>query len=216
MNTSSSTSIHSKSTQPQLITTKPQTQSTNTTPKTATLLWIDLEMTGLDPTKDQILEVAALATDWDLNPIAEYTSAVKAPDELLKTRMVGPFWEKNAATKRALITQNQTAKASNLVEQELLDFIQTYFKDSSIEHDPAYAGKIILAGNSVHQDRKFIDQAWPTLSAKLHYRLLDVSAWKLYFEGAKHQKFQKREAHRALDDINGSIEELKWYLSFLK
>ena len=56
----------------------------------------------------------------------------------------------------------------------------------------------------------------PELGGKLHYRMLDVSAWKIYFENAKHRKFVKPETHRALDDINGSIEELKWYLTFLK
>ena len=173
--------------------------------KKAKLLWMDLEMTGLEPDKDRILEVAAIATDMKLNPIATYEAVVKVPDELIKSRMVGEFWEQNAKTRDALIAQNTSGKPIKIVEQELLQFISDHF------------GKIIyLAGNSIHQDRKFIDREMPNLSQKLHYRMLDVSAWKIYFEHAKHQKFQKPEHHRALDDINGSIEELKWYLTFLK
>lgn len=73
-----------------------------------------------------------------------------------------------------------------------------------------------MAGNSIHQDRKFIDREWPRLAERLHYRMLDVSAWKVYMEGARGQKFLKRDLHRALDDIRGSIEELKWYVGMLK
>lgn len=101
--------------------------------------------------------------------------------------------------------QNATGKSATEVEQELLEFM-----------DQNFGQEIILAGNSIHQDRKFIDREWPEMAKRLHYRMLDVSAWKVYFEGAKGKKFTKREAHRALDDIQGSIEELKWYLEFMK
>lgn len=173
--------------------------------KKAKLLWVDLEMTGLEPDKDKILEVAAIATDMRLNEIAAYEAVVKVDDKLIKSRMVGDFWEKNSKTRDALIAQNKTGKSVKEVEKELLDFIGKNF------------GKIIyLAGNSIHQDRKFIEREMPELDKKLHYRMLDVSAWKIYFENALDKKFTKPENHRALDDINGSIEELKWYLTFLK
>ena len=184
--------------------------------KKATLLWIDLEMTGLIPGKDRILEVAAIATDWKFNKVAEYTGVVKVPVELMEERMVGDFWEKNAESKKALVAQNETGKSVNEVEKELIDFVDKNFKKQSIEGDAKGKGKIILAGNSIHQDRKFIDIEMPELSKRLHYRMLDVSAWKVYFEGALNKKFIKRELHRALDDIEGSIEELKWYLTFMK
>ncbi|MBQ7040648.1 oligoribonuclease [Candidatus Saccharibacteria bacterium] len=184
--------------------------------KKATLLWIDLEMTGLVPGKDKILEVAAIATDWDLNEIDSLTAVVKVDEKIIKDRMVGEFWEQNKAAKDGLIAQNKTGQSRKAVEQSLLDFIDQNFEKQSIKTDPKCKGKIILAGNSIHQDRKFIDLEFKELSKKLHYRMLDVSAWKVYFEGAKHQKFLKKEAHRALDDIKGSIEELKFYLSFLK
>ena len=174
--------------------------------KKAQLLWIDLEMTGLDPERDRICEVAAIATDMELNQIATYEAIVKVDDDLMKQRMVGDFWEKNSKSRDALQAQNQQGKPVQEVEQELLQFIKDNF------------GKppIYLAGNSVHQDRKFIEREMPELNSKLHYRMLDVSAWKIYFEHAKSKKFQKPDNHRALEDINGSIEELKWYLTFLK
>ncbi|MBR2741168.1 oligoribonuclease [Candidatus Saccharibacteria bacterium] len=173
--------------------------------KKAKLLWIDLEMTGLDPAKDKICEVAAIATDMKLNQIATYEAVVKVDDRLMEERMVGDFWEKNSKSRNALIAQNQSGKPIQEVERELLDFIEQNF-----------GKEIYLAGNSIHQDRKFIEREMPELDKKLHYRMLDVSAWKIYFENALHKKFTKPENHRALDDINGSIEELKWYLTFLK
>ncbi len=173
--------------------------------KKAKLLWIDLEMTGLEPDKDRILEVAAIATDMKLNEIARYEAVVKVDEQLMQSRMVGDFWEKNSTSRDALIAQNKDGKPVAEVEKELLQFLDQHFGE-----------EIYLAGNSIHQDRKFIEREMPNLNKRLHYRMLDVSAWKIYFEHARHQKFQKPENHRALDDINGSIEELKWYLTFLK
>ena len=173
--------------------------------KKAKYLWIDLEMTGLEPEKDKILEVAAIATDTDLNEVARYEAVVKVDDELMKSRMVGDFWEKNSASRDALIAQNASGKPVSEVEKDLLDFI-----------DKNFSKEIYLAGNSIHQDRKFIENEMPELNKRLHYRMLDVSAWKIYFENSLNKKFIKPENHRALDDINGSIEELKWYLTFLK
>ena len=184
--------------------------------KKATLLWVDLEMTGLTPGRDKIIEVAAIATDWKLNKVAEYTGVVKVSEKLMHERMVGPFWEANAESRDALIAQNAEGLAVSEIEKQLLEFVDKNFKKQSIEGDTKGKGKIILAGNSIHQDRKFIDIEMPELASRLHYRMLDVSAWKVYFEGALGKKFVKREMHRALDDIEGSIEELKWYLSFMK
>lgn len=173
--------------------------------KRAKLLWVDLEMTGLEPEKDKILEVAAIATDMKLNEIARFEAVVKVDEELMKQRMVGEFWEKNKKSRDALFENNASGKPVETVERELLDFCATYFGDT-----------IYLAGNSIHQDRKFIEREMPELNKKLHYRMLDVSAWKIYFENALNKKFTKPENHRALDDIEGSIGELKWYLTFLK
>ncbi len=173
--------------------------------KKAKLLWVDLEMTGLDPEVDKILEVAAIATGWDLEPMATFEDVVKVDPVLMKERMVGEFWEKNAKSRDALMAQNENGAMASDVEGRLLAFI-----------DQNFGKEVILAGNSIHQDRKFIDREWPRLAERLHYRMLDVSAWKVYFEGARGKKFVKPELHRALDDIQGSIDELKWYIGFFK
>lgn len=169
------------------------------------LLWVDLEMTGLSPVHDRILEVAAIITGWDLEEVATYTGVVKVSDKIIAERMVGEFWEKNKDSYDGLVAQNASGKPAATIEKELLDFVKEHCGDATV----------YLAGNSIHQDQKFIEREWPELNARLHYRQLDVSAWKVYFENALGQKFLKPENHRALDDIRGSIEELKWYLKKL-
>ena len=171
------------------------------------LLWIDLEMTGLDPIEDRILEVGAIVTDWDFNEVATYEAVVKVGSSLMKKRMVGEFWEKFPEVQAALQVQNKSGKNGRTVENELLEFIDEHF-------DTDKPG--LLAGNSIHQDRRFIVNEWPRLDARLHYRMLDVSAWKVVFEGKYKKKFAKPEAHRAMEDIRGSIEELEYYLKKVK
>lgn len=171
--------------------------------KQPTLLWIDLEMTGLDPIEDRILEVAAIATDWDFNEIAIYEAVKKVGPNLMKSRMVGEFWEKFPEVRAALQKQNETGLNGRTVENELLAFLDEHFPGDD---------QIILAGNSIHQDRKFIANEWTRLDKRLHYRMLDVSAWKVVFDGKYNKRFAKPEEHRALEDIRGSIMELKYYL----
>ena len=172
--------------------------------KKAKLLWVDLEMTGLDPIKDRILEVAAIATDMNLNEIARFEAIVKVDEDLMKKRMVGDFWEKNKSSYNALVAQNKDGQPVSKVEKSFIKFIKKYF-----------GKEIYLAGNSIHQDRKFIEHEMPDLNQMLHYRMLDVSAWKIYFENALNKRFVKPDSHRALNDIEGSIEEFKYYLTFL-
>ena len=169
----------------------------------ATLLWMDLEMTGLDPKQDRILEVAVIATDWEFNEIAQYTAVTKVDENLIDERMVGEFWEKFPQVRQALVQQNDKGRDRMIVEDELLAFINQHFEPNT---------RILLAGNSIHQDRKFIENEWSRLDARLHYRMLDVSAWKVVFDGKYKKRFVKPEAHRALEDIRGSIEELQHYL----
>jgi oligoribonuclease len=173
----------------------------------AKLLWIDLEMTGLDPVEDRIVEVAAIATDWEFKEIARYEAVVKVGPALMKKRMVGEFWEKYANVRDALMAQNDDGTSGRTVENQLLEFVDEHFAPDE---------RVLLAGNSIHQDRKFIENEWPRLNAKLHYRMLDVSAWKIVFEGRYKKKFAKPESHRALEDIQGSIQELKYYLKKVK
>ena len=95
--------------------------------KKANLLWVDLEMTGLDPVKDRILEVATIATDFELNRIADYQAVVKVSPRLIKSRMVGDFWEKNTESRDGLIEQNKSGKPIKTVERELIEFIKKHF-----------------------------------------------------------------------------------------
>jgi oligoribonuclease len=171
------------------------------------IVWMDLEMTGLDPVEDRILEVAAIVTDWNFKEIATYVAVKKVGPNLMKKRMVGEFWESFPDVRQALMNQNESGKNGRTVENELLAFID--------EHCGA-EGAVLLGGNSIHQDRRFIANEWARLDARLHYRMLDVSAWKVVFEGKYKKKFAKPETHRALDDIRGSIEELQYYLKKVK
>lgn len=176
--------------------------------KDARILWIDLEMTGLDTTEDRILEVGAIITDWNFKEYAVYESAVSVDPLLAEKRMTkgsaADFWNSVPETRDALLKQNETAPSAQAVESELLALIEAQFVNDT---------KIILAGNSIHMDRQFIDKTWPHLASKLHYRMLDVTSFKLLFENRYRRKFVKREAHRALDDIRGSIEEIQQYLA---
>jgi oligoribonuclease len=176
------------------------------------VLWIDLEMTGLDPIEDRILEVGVIITDWDFKEIATYEAAIKVGPRLVEKRMfkgaAKDFWNSVPETRDALIKQNnETARSGRIIENELLELIDQYFEKDI---------PVILAGNSIHMDRRFIEREWGRLNARLHYRMLDVSAWKVVFENKYGKKFAKREAHRALDDIRGSIEELRYYLTKFK
>lgn len=176
------------------------------------ILWVDLEMTGLDPIEDRILEVGAIVTDWNFKELATYEAAISVGPRLVEQRMFkGPakdFWESVPETRDALIAQNkESGRSGRTIENELLALLDEHFEEGT---------PVILAGNSIHMDRRFIENEWPRFNARLHYRMLDVSAWKIVFEGKYGKKFAKREEHRALDDIRGSIEELRYYLAKFK
>lgn len=177
--------------------------------KTNRILWLDLEMTGLSPDDDLILEIAAIVTDWNFNEIANYQGVIKNSSFLLNKRLKknSVFWDANPESKDGLLKQNSHGKPLKSIEDELVKFVDEYFKKGV---------PVILAGNSIHMDRRFIINKWPKFDALLHYRMLDVSAWKVVFEGKFKQKFTKPDTHRALDDIRGSILELQYYLKRIK
>ena len=91
--------------------------------KPTRILWIDLEMTGLDPVEDRILEVGAIITDWDFKEIARFEAVKKVGPKLIKERMVGAFWDEFSDVRDALIAQNADGKNGRTVENELLAFI---------------------------------------------------------------------------------------------
>ena len=171
------------------------------------LLWVDLEMTGLDPARDVILEVAAEVTDFDFKTLANYEAIVKQPHEVVVERMQKNIWWKDfPANRDEFIKKTATGKPSEQVERELVELVEQQFGA-----EPA-----VLAGNSIHNDRGFIRQWWPQLDLKLHYRMLDVSAWKVFMQGKYGVQFDKKEVHRAFDDIQASIAELQHYLEWFK
>lgn len=172
--------------------------------KQTRLLWIDLEMTGLDPLKDRILEVGAIVTDWEFNELAMYEAVVHQPRRILKKM---DEWNTTQHGRSGLTERVNTSKLSEKqVEAALITFVSQNFPKGI---------PVLLAGNSIHMDRRFIVSRWPKLDELLHYRMLDVTAWKVVFEGKFGKKFAKSEEHRALEDIRGSILELKYYLGKL-
>lgn len=171
------------------------------------LLWVDLEMTGLDVQQDVILEVAAIVTDFEFKPLATYEACVQQPYDIVVDRLHKNTWYNDYPENRDNFIQNLAdGKPHDVVEQELVALIQAQFGD-----EPA-----VLAGNSIHNDRNFIKQWWPALDNVLHYRMLDVSTLKILMQGKYGEKFEKQEVHRALDDIQASIAELEHYLAYLQ
>jgi len=173
------------------------------------LIWIDMEMSGLEPDADKVLEVAIVVTDSQLNTVAEApVLVVRQPDAVLD-RM--DDWNKSTHAKSGLI---ERVKASTLAEGEVERRLTAFLA----EHVPPKVSP--MCGNSVHQDRRFLARHMPVLEAHFHYRNLDVSTLK---ELARRWKpaivagLVKHGKHEALADIHESIEELKYYREhFLK
>lgn len=169
------------------------------------LLWVDLEMTGLDAEKDVILEVAVEVTDFTFKTLESYEARIIQPRETVVNRMQANIWWRDYPENRDdFLNRLEEGKPLAEVEQELISLVQKHFGD-----EPA-----VLAGNSIHNDRNFLKYWTPALDLKLHYRMLDVSAWKVVMQAKYGVKFEKKEVHRAFDDIQASIAELQNYLEF--
>lgn len=173
------------------------------------LIWIDLEMTGLEPETDLIIEIATVVTDKDLNILAQGpVIAVHQSNEALAAM---DDWNQKHHGQSGLIDRVKASKTSAAeAEQETIDFLKQWL--------PANASPI--CGNSVGQDRRFLVRYMPKLEAYFHYRSIDVSTLKeLAARWAPEIKdgFKKASSHQALDDILESIEELRYYREhFLK
>ncbi len=167
------------------------------------LVWVDMEMTGLDPDRDRVIEIAAIVTDPNLNVLAEGpVFVIHQPDEVLDAM---DAWNKGTHGRSGLIDR---VKASTVTEEqasaEMVAFLKQFVP----------AGKSPMCGNSICQDRRFMARHMPTLEAFFHYRNVDVSTLKGLCRRWRPELiagFKKHQLHTALADIRESVEELRYY-----
>ncbi|KXS13213.1 exonuclease family protein [Gonapodya prolifera JEL478] len=168
------------------------------------LVWIDCEMTGLNPDKDHILEICVVITDADLNVVAEGPEIIIRYEKEVLDQM-GEWCVKHhgesGLTARVLDSKTTLSDA----QKQIIDFIKSHVGK----------GEACLAGNSVHADKMFLVREFPEVVEWLHYRIVDVSTLKelvrRWYPDVFTRLPQKKLSHRARDDILESIEELKWY-----
>jgi oligoribonuclease len=169
------------------------------------LVWMDLEMTGLEPERERIIEAATIITDGDLAIVAEGPDLViHQPDEILAAM---DAWNTKHHGESGLTARVRASAITDAqAEADILAFIDAHVPQTS---------RPVLAGNSIHQDRRFIRRYMPALDRRLHYRMVDVSTVKelakRWYEGIMERRPPKNETHRALDDVRESIEELRFY-----
>ena len=169
------------------------------------LVWIDMEMTGLDPEKERIIEIATILTDGNLVEIGVGPDLVIHQDDAVLAAM--DEWNRTHHKASGL---TEKVKASTVTdgdaEAQTLAFINQHVGAKE---------RPVLAGNSIHQDRRFIRRYMQKLDARLHYRMVDVSTIKelarRWFPAICAKQPAKKDTHRALDDIRESIEELRFY-----
>ncbi len=172
-------------------------------PNEMNLIWVDLEMTGLEPDTDRIIEIAVVVTDMNLNTIAE--GPVFAIHQSEETMDKMDAWNKGTHGRSGLIERVRTSTVTEeQAEAALIAFLKQFVP----------AGKSPMCGNTICQDRRFMARTMPKLEAFFHYRNLDVSTlkelcrrWKPELVGG----FKKHQKHTALADIIESVEELKYY-----
>jgi oligoribonuclease len=172
-------------------------------PNEMNLVWVDLEMTGLEPDSDRIIEVAVIVTDMHLNTIAEGpVFAIHQSEETLDKM---DAWNKGTHGRSGLIDRVRNSTVSEeQAEAALIAFLKQFVP----------AGKSPMCGNTICQDRRFMARTMPKLEAFFHYRNLDVSTLKELCRRWKPELvsgFKKHQKHTALADIIESVEELKYY-----
>ncbi len=165
------------------------------------LFWIDLEMTGLDEKIHKIIEIAVVITDWNMNKIEEYHQVVFQKQDALDQM---DEWCTKTHGDSGLTAQIPNGQPLKKVESDLIALINRHYKKED---------RVVIAGNSVGNDKRFIDAQMLELSKKLHYRIVDISSFKEIFKNRYGFELEKKNAHRAVDDIYESINELKAYLS---
>ena len=166
------------------------------------IVWIDCEMTGLDLEKDALIEIAVIVTDADLNPLGEGVDIIiKPPTGFTMSEFVT-----NMHTESGLIKELESGTSLEAAQTEVMAYITTWVPE---------ARKAPLAGNSVGMDRLFIARDLPLLDAHLHYRIIDVSSIKeiarRWFPRSYFASPKKSGNHRALGDIQDSLNELRYY-----
>jgi oligoribonuclease len=167
------------------------------------LIWIDLEMTGLNPEADRIIEVATIVTDSQLNILAEGpVIAVHQADEIMNSM---DEWNTRTHGKTGLTERVKNSRTvENEAEKQTIDFLKQYIGKNQSP----------MCGNSICQDRRFLARYMPELEAWFHYRNLDVSSIKELIKRWKPELlsgYSKKNTHQAMDDIRESIEELQYY-----
>ncbi|MBX9901314.1 MAG: oligoribonuclease [Burkholderiaceae bacterium] len=172
-------------------------------PNEMNLVWVDMEMTGLEPDTDRIIEIAVVVTDMQLNVLAEGpVFAIHQSDEVLDKM---DAWNKGTHGRSGLIDRVKASTISEAdAEKALIDFLRNFVP----------AGKSPMCGNTICQDRRFMVRGMPKLEAFFHYRNLDVSTLKELCRRWKPEiasGFKKHQKHTALADIIESIDELKYY-----
>jgi oligoribonuclease len=175
----------------------------NSTVNSDNLIWIDLEMTGLDTYNDQIIEIATVVTDKELNILAQGPMIAIHQSDATLGKM--DEWNTNQHGNSGLIDRVKASTYSEAqAEKETIDFLKAYVPE----------GASPMCGNSICQDRRFLGRCMPELEQYFHYRNLDVSSLKELASRWKPEVlegFTKKGSHLALDDILESIEELKFY-----
>lgn len=169
------------------------------------LVWLDMEMTGLDPAKERIIEIATILTDGNLVEIAVGPELVIHQDDAVLAAM--DDWNRTHHGASGLTERVKSSTVTDAdAEAQTLAFIKEHVGGKD---------RPVLAGNSIHQDRRFIRKYMPKLDARLHYRMVDVSTIKelarRWFPAIVVKQPPKKDTHRALDDIRESIEELRFY-----
>ena len=166
------------------------------------MVWIDLEMTGLDPSRHVIVEIATIVTDGQLEVLAEgpVLAVCRADEELAR---IDPWSDRTHTASGLLQRVHESTIDVQEAERQTLAFVRQWVGEKATP----------LCGNSVHQDRLFLAKEMPGLESHLHYRNVDVSTVKelvrRWYPGV--QAPPKKGSHLALDDIRESIEELRWY-----